>query len=251
MHGSDGTGPEESVGVRGRSAPGAASLLAALAVIVAVIGAGGYWLIRSASQRSAAYAAPQRGESKPASRDLPLAGGPAVRVEAAPPVDVAGTPQAPRAMQFQRPDLAVTTPAPPATAMAPPASRTSPSSTAPAVPVPTNDLVPMTSAAALSGEAGLVEALRTGQLRLATEADLQQWIARSRSPASPRDMTIGRNAYVITRDFTMPDGLYGAHSVVFLLPAGVPFPRGDAGHSVVLDLSSGACAGITCSSVRR
>jgi hypothetical protein len=34
--------------------------------------------------------------------------------------------------------------------------------------------------------------------------------------------------------------------VIFLLDAGVPYPHGNPGHSVVLDLSTGACMGVTC-----
>lgn len=54
-------------------------------------------------------------------------------------------------------------------------------------------------------------------------------------------------SYVIQKDFTIPDGLNGAHAVIFLLDTRVSYPRGNPGHSVILDLSTGACVGVTCS----
>lgn len=105
---------------------------------------------------------------------------------------------------------------------------------------------------ALSGEAALVEALRAGQLRPGTGGDFSRWAQRW-SQANRRDMparlqerTGFMTSYVIQKDFTIPDGLTGAHAVIFLLDAGVPYPHGNPGHSVVLDLSTGACMGVTC-----
>jgi hypothetical protein len=105
---------------------------------------------------------------------------------------------------------------------------------------------------ALSGEAALVEALRAGQLRPGTGGDFSRWAQRW-SQANRRDMparlqerTGFMTSYVIQKDFTIPEGLAGAHAVIFLLDPGVPYPHGDPGHSVVLDLSTGACMGVTC-----
>lgn len=109
-----------------------------------------------------------------------------------------------------------------------------------------------TAPPALSGEAALVEALRAGQLRPATGGDFSRW-ARRWSEANRRDTPAGleerrgfMTGYVIQKDFTIPEGLTGAHAVIFLLDAGVPYPHGNPGHSVVLDLSTGACMGLTC-----
>lgn len=105
---------------------------------------------------------------------------------------------------------------------------------------------------ALDGEAALVEALRAGQLRPATGGDLSRWSERwSRAnrrgtPTGLQERAGFMKSYVIQKDFTIPDGLTGAHAVIFLLDAGAPFPRGNPGHSVVLDLSTGACMGVTC-----
>lgn len=110
----------------------------------------------------------------------------------------------------------------------------------------------MPTTPALSGEAALVEALRAGQLRTATAGDVSRWVQRWAQanrrgmPADFQERTGYMNSYVIQRDFTIPDGLSGAHAVIFLLDAGVPYPHGDPGHSVILDLSTGACMGVTC-----
>lgn len=105
---------------------------------------------------------------------------------------------------------------------------------------------------ALSGKAALVEALRAGQLRPANGDDFSRWSARWSAanrrgvPAVFQERSVQMTAYVIQKDFTIPDGLYGAHSVVFLLDTRAPYPRGNPGHSAILDLSTGSCMGALC-----
>lgn len=102
------------------------------------------------------------------------------------------------------------------------------------------------------GEAGLVEAMRKGLLRPASGSDLSVWKSRwsqANSRSVPRtfdERTRMMTTYVIQRDLDIPAGLSGAHSVVFVLERGVPYPRGDAGHSVILDQATGACMGAVC-----
>ena len=160
------------------------------------------------------------------------------------------------------------TPGPAASADAMPASPAIAAPPAPAAPPPVaevadtarvEDMVvlmpeaPPRALAAPSGEAGLVEALRAGHLRPATGGDLSRWAARwsqanGRSvPAVFRERSGHMTSYVIQKDFTIPDGLNGAHAVIFLLDTRVSYPRGNPGHSVILDLSTGACMGVTCS----
>ena len=100
--------------------------------------------------------------------------------------------------------------------------------------------------------AGLAEAVRTGRLRLGNAGDIDTW-KRSYRVKTGRDvgksfdgMLRGLPTYVITRELTLPAGLTGANLAVFVRPAGAPFPRGDAGHSVILDVASGACQGSLC-----
>ena len=125
-----------------------------------------------------------------------------------------------------------------------------PSTAAPARPQ--LDLVPIEPAGP-EGEAGIAAAIRAGKLRPAGPGDLSQWVARYRAQGGKvgaEGMSSGtRPAYVVTGDLTFPGGLYGAHSVVFIVPTGVPYPSGSAGHSLVLDMGSGACIGAVCSSL--
>lgn len=103
-----------------------------------------------------------------------------------------------------------------------------------------------------SGQAGLTEALRAGALRLGNMGDVNAWRSAytSKTGQSPgrdfdervRSLTV----YVVTGDMAIPSGLNGAHAVLFVLPRGVPFPRGNPGHSPILDLQSGSCRGATC-----
>jgi hypothetical protein len=103
-----------------------------------------------------------------------------------------------------------------------------------------------------AGEAGLVDALRAGKLRPASDADFARWRTRytavnGRPPAADFGEHLRMmDAYLVQGDFVIPSGLHGAHAVVFLLDNGVAHPRGDPGHSIVLDLNSGGCLGTLC-----
>ena len=102
------------------------------------------------------------------------------------------------------------------------------------------------------GKAGLVEALRSGELRPATASDFNRWkTSHARNGGGNPGRSFDENsthmeAYVVRKDFEIPAGLTGAHAVVFLVEPLVPFPRGDAGHSPILDMESGACIGAIC-----
>jgi len=170
-------------------------------------------------------------------------------VEAEPTPVAAPVPAAPVAEPANRlhepraPSVEVPAPAAPApTAVAPAPRPLRPLFSVPAEPV----------RARTAGKAGLVEALRSGELRLATAGDFGRWKtshARSGGGNAGRDFNdhvAHMDAYVVQKDFEIPGGLAGAHAVVFLLEPRVPFPRGDAGHSPILDIDSGACIGATC-----
>jgi DnaJ domain len=162
-------------------------------------------------------------------------------------------------------------PTPDASAKAPPVSPTVAAPPEPVVPAPveaaTGGKVPAEEMMVLmptdsppaqpaplapSGEAGLVEGLRAGQLRPANGSDLSRWTRRWSEvngrgvPAVFQERSGSIASYVIQKDFTIPEGLNGAHAVIFLLDTSAPYPRGNPGHSVVLDLSTGACVGATC-----
>jgi hypothetical protein len=200
---------------------GAGSLLwAALALIALVTLA---WLapLRELWAPQAPLPAPQASVQNPPAPSLPA---PSIPAPSSPPAPVVAAPPAQNPPPVQRMVTLMPRDPPPAR----PAS------------------------SALSGKAALVEALRAGQLRPANGDDFSRWAARwsaanRRSvPATFQERSVQMTAYVIQRDFTIPDGLYGAHSVVFLLDTRVPYPRGNPGHSAILDLSTGSCMGSLC-----
>lgn len=113
--------------------------------------------------------------------------------------------------------------------------------------------------APLAGLPGLDDAEQKGSIRRATDADFEAWeklvIAKRKEKGGKElpevvggeDSTFmtyreaGLNAYVILKDFTFPEGLYGGYSAIFFLPAGVTAPKGNPGHSDVLNLADGTC----------
>jgi len=108
-----------------------------------------------------------------------------------------------------------------------------------------------------AGEAGLTEAVRAGVLRLGNSGDVDAW---KRSYLSHTGKSASRDfddhirmmkVYVITGDLVIPSGLAGANAVVFVLNRGTPYPRGNAGHSPILDVRSGSCGGSICGMILR
>jgi len=99
----------------------------------------------------------------------------------------------------------------------------------------------------LLAEEGIDFAIKMGQLRKATAADGELWakavtqngrIAQDLPPVAGQSQAgfappPDRVYIVQSREFIFPDGLYGAHSVTFVVPPGVPKPRGNPGHSAV------------------
>ena len=54
--------------------------------------------------------------------------------------------------------------------------------------------------------------------------------------------------YVVQRKTRLPAGLYGAHSVTFVVRKGAPYPEGDPGHSCVIVEATGVSKGAACRS---
>lgn len=161
------------------------------------------------------------------------------------PVASAPTPVAPTpAAKIQQ--------APAVSAESPPPVAPAPSAVAPVPPpLPVLFAAPTEPVRARTmGKAGLVEALRSGELRPATASDFNRWKtshARNGGGNPGRSFDeMHMEAYVVRKDFEIPAGLTGAHAVIFLVEPLAPFPRGDAGHSPILDMESGACIGAIC-----
>lgn len=126
---------------------------------------------------------------------------------------------------------------------------------APTMPAPAPPVRTMAATASRSfpaGEAGLTEAVRAGVLRPGNSGDLNAWkseYTRNTGRSVGRDFDDRvrmMQVYVITGDLVIPSGLAGAHAVVFVLNRGAPFPRGNPGHSMILDTQSGSCSGAMC-----
>lgn len=119
---------------------------------------------------------------------------------------------------------------------------------APAMPT----MAPTVSRRFPPGQAGLTEAVRAGVLRTGNSGDINTWksaYTRKTGRSAGQqfdDRTRMMQVYVVTGDLTIPSGLSGANAVVFVLNRGAPLPRGNAGHSMILDVTSGSCSGATC-----
>lgn len=83
--------------------------------------------------------------------------------------------------------------------------------------------VPVAAYDVLPAQAGLLQLLSTGMLTQNSAGE-----------------------YVVTKKIRFPVGLYGAHSVIFLVMKGTPYPDGDPGHSCVIVEESGNANGANC-----
>jgi hypothetical protein len=115
----------------------------------------------------------------------------------------------------------------------------------------------------LAGKAGIEQLINEGKLRPGTPEDLKKWEQLNRRTNSqPSINVVGGNTYepsekyqvmqvlgtyVVLAPMRYPAGLYGAHSVTFIISEGVPRPEGNPGHSAVLDMNFGTCSGALCS----
>ena len=124
------------------------------------------------------------------------------------------------------------------------------------VPVPVAATAPAAPAPP-AGQAGLVALLRSGVLKPASGRELAQWKARhaANNPGGPgrrfEEWLRTTPTYVVVGDMQIPEGLTGAHAVVFVLDANAPFPTGHPGHSVILEPVSGSCIGTICGFLMR
>jgi hypothetical protein len=54
----------------------------------------------------------------------------------------------------------------------------------------------------------------------------------------------------VLKQFTYPEGLYGAYGATFFIAKGAPRPTGNPGHSAIYDFNTLNCQGALCSAGR-
>lgn len=105
------------------------------------------------------------------------------------------------------------------------------------------------------GGHGIARLVRQQAIRPATEEDVEAWIkgAAQRKGSSAGDIRrqmnwrLGRDStYVVLQDFDLPDGLAGADSRTFIIPAGASRPGGPQGHCTFLAMDAFQCYGVGC-----
>jgi uncharacterized protein YecT (DUF1311 family) len=104
-----------------------------------------------------------------------------------------------------------------------------------------------------SGQKGIERLIELGLLRRATSEDVNTWVEKASAryrkfnPALSVSKPFGaQGVYTVLGKMRYPEGLFGGHSVAFLIPAGVPTPEGNPGHSGVYYLNDGNCGGPMC-----
>lgn len=110
----------------------------------------------------------------------------------------------------------------------------------------------------LAGQAGVLQAENKGFIRKADKGDYKKWLIQyaKRQNVAENEIEEGiengsirfeyppHNAYVVlSPDFIMPAGLYGANSSDFIVPEDMPLPQGPRSHAVFYLLKDGTCVG--------
>lgn len=89
------------------------------------------------------------------------------------------------------------------------------------------------------GKAGVEQLVTQGRVRRPTEAELKELrevLAAQDTQRAGMVPTATDGLYVVMRDLTFPPGLTGTEKQMFLVPKGVPRPKGDPGESIVFRL---------------
>jgi hypothetical protein len=87
----------------------------------------------------------------------------------------------------------------------------------------------------LAGQKGIDELLRAGDIRVASASDIESASSAMSAPGSESARLF--RAYTVLRPITIPADLYGAYAVTLIIPRGVERPRGNPGHSALVDLN--------------
>jgi hypothetical protein len=115
----------------------------------------------------------------------------------------------------------------------------------------------------LAGQMGLKDLEKKGYIRTYTKEDIQKWVELQKRIYRKKDnLKLPKvingdveksfkpryilHGYTILKEITIPKGLYGGNAATFFLLKGVPFPKGDLGHSTLYDFNTGKCYGVMC-----
>lgn len=99
----------------------------------------------------------------------------------------------------------------------------------------------------LAGLPAIKEAVAKGILREPTEDDIKFLRAEMLNNHPGEKAILPGNPYLVLKDFTCPEGLYGANSVNFIIMKGVNRPTGNCGHADFYDLNkTPVCEGSHC-----
>ncbi|MES2526683.1 MAG: hypothetical protein V4598_06330 [Bdellovibrionota bacterium] len=101
--------------------------------------------------------------------------------------------------------------------------------------------------APLAGPMAIQESVKQGFLRQPTEEDLKVLKHDLLTNHPGETAILPPAAYLVVKDFTCPEGLYGANSVSLIVMKGVNRPLGDCGHSEIYDMNkTPVCVGPSC-----
>ncbi len=95
---------------------------------------------------------------------------------------------------------------------------------------------------------GLIDLLKVGAIKRASAADFirlaRTWHARGVDVRLDGDDSfLTRTTYVVSRRVTIPPGMHGGRSAVFLIEPGVGLPRDAGSHNSYVSLANGRCVG--------
>jgi len=106
------------------------------------------------------------------------------------------------------------------------------------------------------GRRGIDVLVKQGAIRPATRKDVMEMEgltakaqALVRSVEGAESVYVPDNLMVILKPIKLPDGLYGAHSMTFIVARGAPFPSGPEGHNTFYVMDAGPkdrCRGVGC-----
>ena len=81
-----------------------------------------------------------------------------------------------------------------------------------------------------AGEKGIDTLQRLGKIRLATARDVAAWSGDKAQQSKLASYVGMGRVYVVLEKVTLPSGLYGADGRDFIIPLGVPRPKGPKAH---------------------